>query len=171
MATGDAKVGGNYAATIKPATEAATEGYSQVLWLFGENDEVTEVGAMNFFVYLINKETNRPELVTAPLERGDILPGVTRASILDLARSWGDFDVSERHITMGEIKEASEENRLLEAFGAGTAAVVTPVSCIQYKGKEIDIPAVGELTQRVWNEIVGIQYREIEGPPGWIVEL
>ena len=156
---------------MKPAAEAAAKGYSQILWLFGENDEVTEVGAMNFFVYLINKETNRPELVTAPLTRGDILPGVTRDSILDLARSWGDFDVSERYITMGEIKEASEDKRLLEAFGAGTAAVVTPVSCIQYKGKEIDIPAVGELTQRVWDEIVGIQYREIEGPPGWIVEL
>ena len=156
---------------MKPAAEAAAKGYSQILWLFGENDEVTEVGAMNFFVYLINKETNRPELVTAPLTRGDILPGVTRDSILDLARSWGDFDVSERYITMGEIKEASEDKRLLEAFGAGTAAVVTPVSCIQYKGKEIAIPAVGELTQRVWDEIVGIQYREIEGPPGWIVEL
>mmetsp|Transcript_785 Transcript_785/g.1743 ORF Transcript_785/g.1743 Transcript_785/m.1743 type:complete len:273 (-) Transcript_785:77-895(-) len=169
--TGDAKVGGNYAATMKPAAEAAKKGYSQILWLFGDNDEVTEVGAMNFFVYLINKATNRPELVTASLERGDILPGVTRDSILELARSWGDFDVSVRHITMGEIKEASEENRLLEAFGAGTAAVVTPVSCIQYKGEEISIPAVGDLTQRVWDEIVGIQYRETEGPPGWIVEL
>jgi len=169
--TGNAKVGGNYAATMKPAAEAAAKGYSQILWLFGEDDVVTEVGAMNFFVYWINKETNRPELVTASLERGDILPGVTRDSILELARTWGDFDVSERNITMKEIKEASKENRLLEAFGAGTAAVVTPVSCIQYKGEEISIPAVGDLTQRVWDEIVGIQYRTIEGPPGWIVEL
>eukprot|EP00532_Pseudo-nitzschia_australis_P002714 CAMPEP_0168182018 /NCGR_PEP_ID=MMETSP0139_2-20121125/11611_1 /TAXON_ID=44445 /ORGANISM="Pseudo-nitzschia australis, Strain 10249 10 AB" /LENGTH=401 /DNA_ID=CAMNT_0008102803 /DNA_START=161 /DNA_END=1363 /DNA_ORIENTATION=- len=165
--TGNAKVGGNYAATMKPAAEAAAKGYSQILWLFGEDDVVTEVGAMNFFVYWINKETNRPELVTASLERGDILPGVTRDSILELARTWGDFDVSERNITMKEIKEASKENRLLEAFGAGTAAVVTPVSCIQYKGEEISIPAVGDLTQRVWDEIVGIQYRTIEGPPGW----
>lgn len=168
---GNAKVGGNYASTMKAAAEAAADGYSQVLWLFGENDEVTEVGSMNFFVYLINKETNRPELVTASLERGDILPGVTRDSILELARSWGDFDVSERQISMGEIKEASKENRLLEAFGAGTAAVVTPISGIQYKGEEIDIPAVGDLTQRVWDEIVGIQYRDIDGPAGWIVEV
>jgi len=172
--TGNAKCGGNYAATMKPAAEAAAKGYSQILWLFGENDEVTEVGAMNFFIYLINKETNRPELVTAPLTRGDILPGVTRSSILDLTRSWGDFDVSERYITMGEIKEASDENRLIEAFGCGTATVVSPVSCIQYKGKDISIPAVGELTQRVWDEIIGIQYRKIEAPPctpDWIVEL
>lgn len=169
--TGCAKVGGNYAATMKPAAEAATKGYSQILWLFGDNDEVTEVGAMNFFVYMINKDTNRPELVTASLDRGDILPGVTRDSILQLTRSWGDFDVSERTITMQEIQEASEDNRLLEAFGAGTAAVVTPISCIQYKGKEIEIPSVGELTQRVWDEIVGIQYRKMEGPDGWIVEL
>jgi branched-chain amino acid aminotransferase len=159
---------------MKPAAEAAAKGYSQILWLFGENDEATEVGAMNFFIYLINKETNRPELVTAPLTRGDILPGVTRSSILDLTRSWGDFDVSERYITMGEIKEASDENRLLEAFGCGTATVVSPVSCIQYKGKDISIPAVGELTQRIWDEIIGIQYRKIEAPPctpDWIVEL
>ena len=169
--TGDAKVGGNYASTMKPAAEAASQGYSQVLWLFGEDDEVTEVGAMNFFIYLINKETGRKELVTAPLTRGDILPGVTRASILDLARSWDEFDVSERYITMKEVKEAADDNRLLEAFGAGTAAVVTPVSCIQYKGDDIEIPAVGDLTQRVWDEITGIQYRTKEGPPGWIVEL
>ena len=156
---------------MKPAAEAAAKGYSQILWLFGENDEVTEVGAMNFFVYMVNKNTGRNELVTASLERGDILPGVTRDSVLDLARSWGDFDVSERQITMGEIKEASEENRLLEAFGAGTAAVVTPISCIQYQGEEIDIPSVGDVTQRVWDEIVGIQYRKMDGPAGWIVDV
>ena len=168
---GNAKIGGNYAVTIKPAAEAAANGYSQILWLYGDNDEVTEVGAMNFFVYLINKNTSKPELVTPSLERGDILPGVTRDSILDLARSWDEFDVSERQITLAEIKEASEENRLLEAFGAGTAAVVTPIAGIEYKGREIGISAVGDLTKRVWDEIVGIQYRRIEGPPGWIVEI
>ena len=169
--TGNAKVGGNYAPTMKPAADAAKDGYSQILWLFGDNDEITEVGAMNVFFFLINKETKRPELVTAPLTRGDILPGVTRASILDLCRSWGEFDVSERFPTMGEIKEAAEDNRLLEVFGAGTAAVVSPVSCIQYKGMDIDIPAVGELTQRVWDEVTGIQYGKTEGPPGWSVKV
>lgn len=169
--TGGNKVGGNYAPTMKPAADAAKDGYSQVLWLFGENDEITEVGAMNVFFYLINKETKRPELVTAPLTRGDILPGVTRQSILDLARSWGDFDVSERFATMGEIQDAADDNRLLEVFGAGTAAVVTPVSCIQYKGQDIDIPAVGELTKRVWDEITGIQYGKTEGPSGWSINV
>ena len=169
--TGNSKVGGNYASTMKPAAEAFNDGYSQILWLFGENDEVTEVGAMNVFFYLINKETNRPELVTPPLTRGDILPGVTRASIVDLAKSWGDFEVSERFPTMAEIQLAAEEGRLLEAFGAGTAAVVTPISCIQYKGKDIEIPAVGELTKRVWDEIIAIQYGKVQGPPGWSVVI
>jgi branched-chain amino acid aminotransferase len=72
---------------------------------------------------------------------------------------------------MGELKKASEDNRLLEAFGAGTAAVVTPVSCIQYKGEDIEVPAVGQMTQRMWDEITGIQYRTNNSPPGWIVEL
>ena len=169
--TGNSKVGGNYAPTMKPAAEAAAGGYSQVLWLFGDNDEVTEVGSMNLFLYMVNKETNRPELVTAPLTRGDILPGVTRASILELARSWGEFDVSERFPTMAEVQEAAEDGRLLEVFGAGTAAVVTPVSCIQYKGKDISVPAVGKLTQRMWDKITGIQYGKIEGPPGWNVKV
>ena len=169
--TGNSKVGGNDASTMKAAAEAAANGYSQVLWLFGNNDEATEVGSMNVFFYMVNKETNRPELVTPPLTRGDILPGVTRASILDLAKSWGEFDVSERFPTMAEIQEAAEDNHLLEVFGTGTAAVVTPVSCIQYKGKDIEIPAVGKLTQRVWDKITGIQYGKVEGPPGWSVEV
>jgi branched-chain amino acid aminotransferase len=169
--TGNAKVGGNYAPTMKAAAEAANEGYSQVLWLFGDNDEITEVGAMNVFFFLINKETQRPELVTPPLTRGDILPGVTRSSILELARGWQEFDVSERFATMGEIKEAAEDGRLLEVFGAGTAAVVSPVSCIQYKSKDIEIPAVGKITQRVWDELTGIQYGMREGPEGWSVKI
>eukprot|EP00565_Helicotheca_tamesis_P004032 CAMPEP_0185732720 /NCGR_PEP_ID=MMETSP1171-20130828/17299_1 /TAXON_ID=374046 /ORGANISM="Helicotheca tamensis, Strain CCMP826" /LENGTH=420 /DNA_ID=CAMNT_0028402287 /DNA_START=174 /DNA_END=1436 /DNA_ORIENTATION=+ len=169
--TGDCKVGGNYGPTMKAAAEAGERGYSQVLWLFGEEDSITEVGSMNVFFYLQNKETGRNELVTAPLSRGDILPGVTRASILDLARSWGEFDVSERTATMPEIQQAAEEGRLIEAFGAGTAAVVTPIECIQYKGEDIEIKATGELTQRVWDELTAIQYGKMDGPEGWSVKV
>ncbi|GAX14960.1 branched-chain amino acid aminotransferase [Fistulifera solaris] len=170
--TGNAKVGGNYAPTMKPQFLAAEHGCSQILWLFGENEEITEVGAMNVFFYLINDDTQRLELVTAPLTRGDILPGVTRDSILHLARSWGDFDVSERYVTMAEIEKAAKDGRLIEAFGAGTAAVVTPISSIRHKGKDIDISTeTGELTRRIWNEITGIQYGKIAGPPGWSVKL
>lgn len=169
--TGNAKVGGNYAPTMKAQFIAAEQGYSQVLWLFGEDDEITEVGAMNAFFFIMNKETNRPELVTAPLSRGDILPGVTRDSILHLARAWGDFDVTERYATMPEIKLAAEEGRLIEAFGAGTAAVVTPISGIQYKGVDIEVPTGGELAKRIWNEMTGIQYGKIKGPNGWVVRI
>lgn len=94
--TGGSKVGGNYAPTLKAQAEANSKGYSQVLWLFGENDDICEVGAMNIFFFLINKQTSRPELVTPHLKNGDILPGVTRDSILHLTKSWGEFDVSER---------------------------------------------------------------------------
>lgn len=168
--TGNAKVGGNYAPTMLAADEAAKRGYSQILWIFGPNDEVTEVGAMNVFFFL-RKEDGTKELVTPPLTRGDILPGVTRQSIIEWTRTWNEFEVNERTITMPEIKLAADEGRLIEAFGAGTAAVVTPISCIQYKGDDIEIPATGELTKRVFNDVMGVQYGRIEGPEGWSVKI
>lgn len=169
-----AKCGGNYASTMKPQAEAAAKGYGQVLWLFGENEEITEVGAMNIFFLLINKNTGRQELVTAPLTRGDILAGVTRDSILYLAREkWAaEMEVSERFLTMKEIKEAYEEGRLIEAFGAGTAAVVTPVGCIQYRGIDMEFTnAPGKITKRIWDEITGVQYGKVVGPSGWSVNI
>jgi branched-chain amino acid aminotransferase len=169
--TGNCKVAGNYGPTMKPQALATEAGYQQVVWLFGEDDTITEVGAMNIFFFLINKETGRKELVTPPLTRGDILPGVTRESILELARSWDEFDVVERFPTMPEIRQAAEDGRLLESFGAGTAAVVSPISCIQYKGVDIDIPATGDLTKRVWNEITGIQYGKMEDRKGWNIRI
>lgn len=165
--TGNSKVGGNYGPTMKAQADASARGYSQVLWLFGDDELVTEVGAMNVFFLLENKETKRPELVTPPLTTGDILPGVTRDSIIELTKAWGEFDVSERAPSIHEIKEAATEGRLMEAFGAGTAAVVTPISCIEYKGQDIDVPATGPLTKRIWDEITGIQYGKLQGPTGW----
>jgi len=169
--TGGSKVGGNYAPTMKPAGEAAKRGYSQILWVFGENHEITEVGAMNVFFFLEKKGGGGRELVTPPLNRGDILPGVTRKSILELAGSWEEFDVVERSITMPEIVEAASEGRLIESFGAGTAAVVTPIEAIQFQGKDVEIPATGELTKRFFSDLMGIQYGRIEGPEGWSVKI
>lgn len=173
---GDAKLGGNYAPTIRVQAEAAKKGYSQVLWLFGDQQEVTEVGTMNFFVFLKNAAGEK-ELLTCPLD-GTILPGVTRQSILDLARSWGEFKVTERKFTINELTAAVKEGRVLEAFGAGTAAVVSPVKQIAYKGVDYEIPlnpadkaaGAGPLAQRMWNELKAIQYGEVEGHP-WSVLL
>ncbi|EQC34071.1 branched-chain amino acid aminotransferase [Saprolegnia diclina VS20] len=161
--TGNTKVGGNYGATIMPQMEANKKGYSQILWLFGEEHFVTEVGTMNLFVYWIN-DAGEKELVTAPLHRGDILPGVTRDSILELTRGWGEFKVSEHTITMPSIVKAQKEGRLLEIFGSGTAAVISPVKLINYNGEDIDVPLdaedgkSGQLTKRIWKEMTDIQY-------------
>lgn len=166
--TGDAKIGGNYAPCIKPQMEAAKLGYAQNLWLFGPNHEVTEVGTMNLFVYWVN-EKGEKELITAPLD-GTILPGVTRDSILSLARKWNEFKVTERVYTMSEVEKALNEKRVIEMFGAGTAAIVSPVKAIFYNGRDLDVPLdpskpssqAGPLTKRFADTIMGIQYGEIE---------
>jgi branched-chain amino acid aminotransferase len=114
-------------------------GCQQVLWLFGEKHELTEVGAMNIFLFL--KHANgRHELVTPPLDMGIILPGVTRRSIIELTKQWNEFDVTERTVTMKELLAANAEGRLLEVFGAGTAAIVSPVGGIYYDGKMQKLP-------------------------------
>jgi branched-chain amino acid aminotransferase len=172
--TGGAKVGGNYAPTMKPQQEASHFGYNQVLWLFGDDEQVTEVGAMNVFFVIRNAATNRPEIVTPPLSRGDILPGVTRDSILHVARNdpaFAAYDVSERAVTMPEVVKAASERRLLDAFGAGTAAVVSPIEAIQYRGSDISVPATGALTQKLWDVLTGIQYGKVPGPEGWSVKV
>lgn len=168
---GASKVGGNYASTILPGAMANSRGYSQILWIFGEDEEITEVGAMNVFFFLEKENGDERELVTPPLTRGDILPGVTRQSILELTREWGEFDVVERSITMPEIRDAASRGKLIEAFGAGTAAVVTPISEIQYKGIDIVISAPGNLTERLFQKLMDIQYGRVEGPKGWSVKI
>lgn len=108
---GNAKLGGNYGPTILPSKKAGELGCSQILWLFGENHQVTEVGAMNIF-FAIRQSNGKIEIVTPPLTRGDILPGVTRRSILELARSWNEYDVNERFLTMSEVVTAQNEGRV-----------------------------------------------------------
>lgn len=170
--TGNAKVGGNYAMGILPQQQAAQRGFAQLLWLFGPEHYVTEVGTMNQFFFWVNAQGEK-ELLTAPLD-GTILPGVTRDSILSLARKWGEFKVTERPYTITELVDAIKENRMIEAFGAGTAAVVSPVEGFQYNDEFYRIPLgpkagakAGPLTQKVWDTLTGIQYGKI--PHEWSV--
>ena len=137
---GNMKLGANYAPCVLPQLEAASRGFQQNLWLFGNKEYVTEVGTMNLFVALRDRETGQKELATPPLD-GTILEGVTRDSILSLARERlvpDGWRVSERPIRMAELRDAAREERLLEVFGAGTAAVVSPVRTISWRGKPVE---------------------------------
>eukprot|EP00126_Sphaerothecum_destruens_P006633 Sdes_comp19459_c0_seq1m10888 len=169
--TGSVKVGGNYGATIKALVEAQARGAQQVLWLFGKDHQITEVGTMNFFMIWIN-EQGKKELITPPLD-GTILPGVTRDSILQLARQWKEFQVSERVFTMPQVCKALQENRVLEIFGAGTACIVSPVEKIIYNSQEWKIPCgngkAGVFTEKFNDTILAIQNGEISHP--WSVPL
>ena len=166
---GDKKLGANYAPCIVPQMEAGTRGFQQNLWLFGEEEYVTEVGTMNLFIAMKNKETGKSELLTPPLD-GTILEGVTRDSVLALARErlvprgWG---VSERKVTMKEISQAAKDGRLIEVFGAGTAAIVSPVRDISWKGQKIECglkpnEEAGQVALEMKNWIEEIQYGEVE---------
>uniref|UniRef100_A0A8C0IK48 Branched-chain-amino-acid aminotransferase n=1 Tax=Chelonoidis abingdonii TaxID=106734 RepID=A0A8C0IK48_CHEAB len=130
---GDCKMGGNYAPTILVQDEAVRAGCQQALWLYGDDHQITEVGTMNIFLFWTDPQ-GELELVTPPLN-GIILPGVTRQSLLDLGRKWGEFKVSERSITMADLLRGLREKRVREVFGSGTACVVSPVSHILYQGK------------------------------------
>nr|KAF6493754.1 branched chain amino acid transaminase 1 [Rousettus aegyptiacus] len=157
--TGDCKMGGNYGSSLFALCEAMDNECQQVLWLYGENTQITEAGAMNLFLYWIN-EDGEEELTTPPLD-GIILPGVTRQSILDLAREWGEFKVSERYLTMDDLITALEQNRVREMFGSGTACVVCPVSDILYKSENIHIPTMEngpKLASRILDKLTNIQY-------------
>ena len=165
---GDMKLGANYAPCIVPQLEAAKRGFHQNLWLFseGEDEYVTEVGTMNFFAAVKSKsQPGTKELWTAPLD-GTILEGVTRDSVLALARERlvpEGWEVHERRFTMRELAEAETEGRLLECFGAGTAAVVSPVRRIGWRGRMVECglregEEAGEVATRMKGWIEGIQY-------------
>lgn len=165
---GNVKAGGNYAPTIKCQLEASKKGCAQVLWLFGEDLKITEVGTMNQFFVWRNKMGIK-EVVTAPLD-GVILAGVTRDSILSMLREEDEYKVTERNYTLTEVIEAIQEGRLLEAFGSGTAAIVSPVKGIIFNEKEYLIPLdhdnpkeqSGKLTRHLFQRLLRIQYGEEE---------
>jgi branched-chain amino acid aminotransferase len=164
--TGDAKTGGNYASSLASAEEAHYKGYSQVLWLDGvERKYIEEVGSMNIAFVIDN------ELVTPTLS-GSILDGVTRDTTMQLAKDWG-IHVVERPITVDEVFTAGRNRRLQEAFGMGTAAVISPVSELAYKEEKLIISngKVGPLAQRLFDEISDIQRGLKPDPHEWVVEI
>ena len=160
---GEAKTLGNYAASLLAGEKAHAEGYTQVLWLDGvEQKFIEEVGAMNIF-FVIDNEIITPEL------NGSILPGITRDSVIKLAKHWG-MAVSERKISIDEIMAADTAGKLTEIFGSGTAAVVSPVGELKYGDDVISVGdgGVGPVAQRLFDAIQGIQYGQAEDPMGWI---
>jgi branched-chain amino acid aminotransferase len=163
---GEAKTGGNYAASLLASEEAKAKGFTQVLWLdAAERKYVDEVGTMNIFFVIDN------ELVTAPLT-GSVLRGITRDSVIQLSKDWG-LKVSEKKLSIHEIIDAAKSGRLTEAFGTGTAAVISPVGQITYQGTDYTVAGgkMGEISQRLYNELIDIQYGHKEDPYGWRVKI
>ena len=164
---GDAKTGGNYAASILAGINAKEKGYAQVLWLDGvERRYVEEVGAMNMmFVY----EGKR---VVTPALNGSILQGITRDSVMQLALDMG-YEVEEKRLDIGEVIADAKAGKLTEAFGTGTAAVVSPVNKICYQGEEVGIGngGIGEITMKLYNTLTGIQTGKVADTKGWMMKI
>ena len=163
---GFTKTGGNYAASLKAQAEAEKKGYTQVLWLDGvERKYIEEVGTMNVF-FVIDDEVITPEL------RGSILSGVTRMSCIDILRSWG-MKVSERKLSIEEVAKAAEEGRLKEAFGSGTAAVISPIGELRW-GDDVMVindGKIGEISAKLYDNLTGIQWGKLPDEFGWTVEV
>lgn len=161
--TGEAKTGGNYASSLKAGLEAKQKGFDQVLWLDGTHRRyIEEVGAMNmFFAY-------GKRIVTAPLT-GSILSGITRDSVLKLAPTLG-YEVEERLIDVNDLMSDIKAGKVTEAFGSGTAAVITPVGKLCYKNDCLQLTGgkVGEITQNLYNTLTGIQTGKLKDDFGWV---
>ena len=163
---GFAKTGGNYAASLAAQVKAHDDGYSQVLWLDGvERKYIEEVGAMNIFFKIDGK-------VVTPMLNGSILPGITRNSVLQICRDWG-LPVEERKVSVDELIQAQKEGKLEEVFGTGTAAVISPVGKLRYKDDVMVIGdgKIGELSQKLYDTVTGIQLGKLEDKFGWRVKV
>ena len=164
--TGYAKCGGNYAASNRAGQKAEQKGYSQVLWLDGvERKYIEEVGAMNVMFKIAG------EIVTPALS-GSILPGVTRKSCIEVLKSKG-YKVTERLLSIDELDEAMKNGTLEEAWGCGTAAVVSPIGRLEYKDNifVVNEGKIGEVTQMLYDTLTGIQWGRIEDSYGWITPV
>jgi branched-chain amino acid aminotransferase len=163
---GSAKTAGNYAASLYAAEQAKRAGYDQVLWLDGvQRQYIDEVGTMNIMLRF------RDEVITPPLN-GSILPGVTRDSTIALLRDWG-VPVSQRPVSIDEVLAGAADGSLREVWGTGTAAVVSPVGELGYRGHAMVINEgrTGEFTQRLYDALTAIQYGTAPDPHGWMVEV
>ena len=164
--TGYTKCGGNYAASNRAGERAAQKGYSQVLWLDGVHRKyIEEVGAMNV-MFKIGDE------IVTPMLSGSILPGITRKSCLEILRKEG-YKVSERLLSIDELEKAMEDGTLEEAWGTGTAAVVSPIGELCYKDKKYTVNGgkIGEVTQHLYDTLTGIQWGKTEDTYGWTQEI
>lgn len=164
--TGYAKVGGNYAGSLKAQTKANDMGCEQVLWLDAiDRDYVEEIGTSNAFFVIDD------EIITAPLG-GTILPGVTRDSVIALLKKW-NLNISERRLKISEVLKAAEEGRLKEVFATGTAAVISPVGRLVFQNKDLTIGsgAVGPLARKLYDTLYGIQTGKLQDDMNWTVAL
>ena len=160
--TGFAKIGGNYAASLKAQANAAAKGCEQVLWLDAiEHKYVEEIGTSNAFFVIDG------EVITAPL-LGTILPGVTRDSVIHLLKSWG-VPVNERRLLIEDVRKAAADGRLNEVFASGTAAVISPVGKLMFKDSEFAINngEIGGIAQRLYDELYGLQTGKVADTLGW----
>ena len=164
--TGFTKCGGNYAASILGQVKAEKQGCTQVLWLDGvERKYVEEVGTMNIMFKIAG------EIYTAPIE-GTVLPGVTRDSIIHILKDWG-YKVNETRLSVDDLMKAGHDGTLEEAFGTGTAAVISPVGEFVYKDDKVTVNdfKTGELTQKLYDYLTGIQWGSVEDKYHWLVEV
>ncbi|RXZ79787.1 branched-chain amino acid aminotransferase [Paenibacillaceae bacterium] len=163
---GAAKTAGNYAAGLKAQQEAGSEGYSQVMWLDGVHHKyIEEVGSMNVFFRI-------GDTVVTPALNGSILAGVTRNSVLHLLNDW-NVKVEERAISIDELAAAWESGELIEAFGTGTAAVISPIGELGWQGRKMVLGdgRTGELSRKIYETLTGIQRGTLPDSFGWTVEL
>ena len=164
--TGMAKTGGNYAASLRAGDRAEKAGYSQVLWLDGVHRKyIEEVGAMNV-MFKINGKILTPDL------NGSVLPGVTRRSCIQLLKDWG-YEVEERRISAEELFQAAKNGTMEEAWGTGTAAVVSPIGELAEGDEKVIISGnkIGPVTQRLYDELTGIQWGRLPDTHGWTVKV
>ncbi|MBC7740821.1 MAG: branched-chain amino acid aminotransferase, partial [Bdellovibrionaceae bacterium] len=163
---GNTKAAANYAGSLKAALEAKKKGYAQVLWLDTAREHVEEVGTMNVF-FVFENEIVTPEL------GGTILGGGVRDSVIQLLKSW-NLPIRERKLKLAEVLEASKNGKLKEAFGTGTAAVISPIGELGSDNWKVNLSPtkmMGPLSQKIYDELTGIQYGHREDKLGWLHQI